>query len=81
MFAAGAGRACLADLAGGGAEPRVGPSRSLDVQFGSDDKHHRGCPWQFRRALEASKQLWTGIDAEPREKELLFRPCAPSMLN
>ena len=54
----------------------VVPSRSLYVQFGADYKHARRCPWQFQRALEAIKELWSGIDAE-----LLFRPCAPSMVS
>ena len=52
----------------------VVPSRPLYVQFGADYKHARRCRWRFRRALEAIKALWNGIDAEPREKERLFRP-------
>ena len=59
----------------------VVPWRSLEVQFGAEYKHPRQLSWKFRRALEAIKELWIGIDAEPREKGLLLRPCAPSVLS
>ena len=59
----------------------VVPWRSLEVQFGAEYKHPRQFRWKFRRALEGIKELWIGIDAEPREKGLLIRPCAPSVLS
>ena len=57
------------------------PWRSLEKQFGADYKHPRQFRWKFRRALEAIKQLWPGIEAEPRDKGLLLRPGAPSVLS
>ena len=51
----------------------VVPWRSLEIQFGAEYKHPR--------RLEAIKGLWNGIEAEPREKGLLLRPCAPSVLS
>ena len=59
----------------------VVPSRSLYFQCGAGYKHARRCRWRFRRALEAIKEPWDGIDAEPREKERLFRPYSPSVLS
>lgn len=59
----------------------VVPWRSLEVQFGGEYKHARHFRWKFRRSLEAIKRLWPGIEAEPQEKGLLIRPCAPSVLS
>ncbi len=59
----------------------VVPWRSLEVQFGAEYKQPRQFRWKFRRSLEAIKELWKGIAAEPREKGLLIRPCAPSVLS
>ena len=59
----------------------VVPWRSLEIQFGAEYKHPRQFRWKFRRSLEAIKGLWNGIEAEPREKGLLLRPCAPSVLS
>ena len=57
------------------------PWRSLEVQFGAHYKHPRDFRVRFRRSLGAIKKLWSGIETEPREKGLLIRPCAPSVLS
>lgn len=57
------------------------PWRSLEIQFGAEYKHPRQFRWKFCRSLEAIKGLWNGIETEPREKGLLLRPCAPSVLS
>ena len=59
----------------------VVPWRSLEIQFGAEYKHPRHFRWKFRHSLEAIKRLWLGIEAEPQEKGLLVRPCAPSVLS
>ena len=59
----------------------VVPWRSLEIQFGAEYKHPRQFRWKFCRSLEAIKGLWSGIEAESREKGLLLRPCAPSVLS
>ena len=63
------------------ARETVVPWRSLEIQFGADYTHPRQFRWKFRRVLEAIKKLWPGIEAEPRDKGLLIRPCAPSVLS
>ncbi len=59
----------------------VVPWRSLEIQFGAEYKQPRNFRLKFRRVLKAIKQLWPGIEAEPQEKGLLIRPCAPSVLS
>ncbi len=57
------------------------PWRSLEIQFGAEYTRPRNFRLKFRRSLEAIKELWNGIEAEPQEKGLLIRPCAPSVLS
>ena len=57
------------------------PWRSLEVQFGADYKDPKNFRLKFRRTLDAIKRLWRGIEAEPQQKGLRLRPCAPSVLS
>ena len=57
------------------------PWRSLERQFGADYRQPRDFRLRFRRSLAAIQELWIGVDAEPLEKGLLIRPCAPSVLS
>ena len=57
------------------------PWLSLEAQFGAEYKHPRHFRWRFRRGLTAIKKLWPAIEAEPRERGVLLRPCAPSVLS
>ena len=57
------------------------PWRSLEKQFGAEYTHPRDFRVRFRRSLGAVKELWNGVDAEPRDRGLYLRPGAPSVLN
>ena len=35
----------------------------------------------FRRRLRQVSGLWPGVEAEPQQRGLLLRPCAPSVLS
>ena len=41
--------------------------KSLEVELGAEYKHPRQFRSKFRHAREAIKELWNGIDPEPRE--------------
>ena len=57
------------------------PWRSLERQFGAQYRLSRQFRWKFRRSIDEGKRLWDGADVEPRERGLLIRPCAPSVLS
>ncbi len=57
------------------------PWRPLERQFGASYKHARDFRAKFRRSVAAVQKLWPGVEAEPRERGLLLRPCAPSVLS
>ncbi len=54
--------------------------RSLEAQFGSEYGRPRDFRARFRRSLGAVLELWAGVEAEPRERGVLIRPCSPSVL-
>ena len=55
------------------------PWMALEAQFGAQYARHRQFRWAFRRSLAAVIEAWPAIEADPRERGLLLRPCQPSV--
>ena len=57
------------------------PWLSLERQLGCDYRMPRQFRFEFRRRLRQITSLWPGVEAEPQQRGLLLRPCAPSVLS
>ena len=57
------------------------PWMALEAQFGAQYACRRQFRWAFRRSLAAVIQAWPAIEAEPRDRGLLIRPCQPSVVS
>lgn len=57
------------------------PWLSLERQLGCDYSTPRRFRYAFRRRLRQITSLWPGVEAEPQQRGLLLRPCAPSVLS
>ncbi|MDE0125855.1 MAG: replication protein RepA [Bryobacterales bacterium] len=57
------------------------PWLALERQLGCDFRTPRQFRWKFRKALTKVRAQWDCGGAEPQERGLLLRPCAPSVLS